>query len=388
MKGVLSPLVILAVLIGLVFTFAPGLLESSMNKVLPADFRQPAPAAIKLHQSLNIGDLHADSTLWQRDLLKRGDRGHVDVPRLREGNVAVQVFTTVTKSPLGQNNEQNSADAVDTITFLAIAQRWPMATWNSQKQRALHQASVLRDIAARAPEEFSLILNRADLTKLLAIRASGSQMIGGIIGTEGSHALDGELTAIDELFNAGFRVMSLQHFFDNKLGGSLHGLSGGGLTEFGRDSVDRMVEKEIIIDVAHSSPAVVSDVLARSSRPLIVSHTGFYGHCQSPRNISDELMQKIAAAGGLMGVGYWDSAVCETNVPSIVSSIRYGIDLVGEDHVALGSDFDGSVATPFDTSQLIRLTTEMLARDFTETEIRKVMGENILQFMAQNLPAN
>jgi membrane dipeptidase len=388
MKGVLSPLVILAVLIGLVFTFAPGLLESSMNKVLPADFRQPAPAAIKLHQSLNIGDLHADSTLWQRDLLKRGDRGHVDVPRLREGNVAVQVFTTVTKSPLGQNNEQNSADAVDTITFLAIAQRWPMATWNSQKQRALHQASVLRDIAARAPEEFSLILNRADLTKLLAIRASGSQMIGGIIGTEGSHALDGELTAIDELFNAGFRVMSLQHFFDNKLGGSLHGLSGGGLTEFGRNAVDRMIEKEIIIDVAHSSPAVVSEVLARSSRPLIVSHTGFYGHCQSPRNISDELMQKIAAAGGLMGVGYWDSAVCETNVPSIVSSIRYGIDLVGEDHVALGSDFDGSVATPFDTSQLIRLTTEMLARDFTETEIRKVMGENILQFMAQNLPAN
>ena len=388
MKGVLSPLVILAVLIGLFFTFAPGLFESSTNKVLPADFRQPTPAAIKLHQSLNIGDLHADSTLWQRDLLKRGDRGHVDIPRLREGNVAVQVFTTVTKSPMGMNNVQNSADAVDTITFLAIAQRWPVTTWKSRKLRALHQASVLHDIASRAPKEFSLIMDRGDLTKLLAARASGSQIIGGIIGTEGSHALDGDVAAIDELFNAGFRVMSLQHFFDNKLGGSLHGLSGDGLTEFGRDAVDRMIEKEIIIDVAHSSHAVVSDVLARSSRPLIVSHTGFYSHCQSSRNISDELMQKIAAAGGLMGVGYWDSAVCEANVSSIVSSIRYGIDLVGEDHVALGSDFDGSVATPLDTSQLIRLTTEMLARDFTETEIRKVMGENILQFMTQNLPAN
>ncbi|MEH6518797.1 MAG: membrane dipeptidase [Halioglobus sp.] len=388
MKGALPPLVILAVLIGLFFTFAPGMLESSMNKVLPADFRQPTAAAIKLHQSLNIGDLHADSALWQRDLLKRGDSGHVDIPRLREGNVALQVFTTVTKSPLGLNNEQNSADAVDTITLLAIAQRWPMATWTSRKQRALYQASVLHDVAARAPEEFSLILDKGDLTKLLAIRATGSQMVGGIIGTEGSHALDGELTAIDELFNAGFRVMSLQHFFDNKLGGSLHGLSGDGLTEFGRNAVDRMIEKEIIIDVAHSSPAVVSEVLARSSRPLIVSHTGFYGHCQSPRNISDELMQKIASAGGVMGVGYWDSAVCKTDAASIVSSIRYGIDLVGEDHVALGSDFDGSVATPFDTAQLIRLTTEMLARDFTETEIRKVMGENILLFMAQNLPAN
>jgi membrane dipeptidase len=388
MKGILSPLVILAILIGLFFTFAPGLFESSVNKVLPVDFRQPTPAAIKLHKSLQIGDLHADSALWQRDLLKRGDRGQVDIPRLREGNVALQVFTTVTKSPRGLNVEKNSADALDNITILAIAQRWPMATWNSRKQRALHQASVLHDVAARAPEEFSLILDRDDLTSLLATRASGSQIIGGIIGTEGSHALDGELTAIDELFSAGFRVMSLQHFFDNKLGGSLHGFSGGGLTEFGRDAVDRMIEKEIIIDVAHSSPAVVREVLARSNRPLIVSHTGFYGHCQSPRNISDHLMQEIAAAGGLMGVGYWDLAVCEASVASIVSSIRYGIDLVGEDHVALGSDFDGTVATPFDTSQLIRLTTEMLARDFTETEIRKVMGENMLQFMAQNLPVN
>ncbi|MEH6611211.1 MAG: membrane dipeptidase [Halioglobus sp.] len=387
MKGALSPLVILAVLIGLFFTFAPGMFESSMNKVLPVDFRQPTPAAIKLHESLQIGDLHADSTLWQRDLLERGNRGQVDIPRLREGNVALQVFTTVTKSPLGLNAERNSADALDTITILAIAQRWPMATWNSRKQRAIHQASVLHELAARAPEEFSLILDRSDLTSLLATRASGSQIIGGIIGTEGSHALDGELTAIDELFDAGFRVMSLQHFFDNKLGGSLHGLSGDGLTEFGRNAVDRMIEKEIIIDVAHSSPAVVSEVLARSSRPLIVSHTGFYGHCQSPRNINDELMQEIAAAGGLMGVGYWDLAVCETSVASIVSAIRYGIDLVGEDHVALGSDFDGTVTTPLDTSQLIHLTTEMLAQNFTETEIRKVMGENILRFMAQNLPA-
>ena len=85
-------------------------------------------------------------------------------------------------------------------------------------------------------------------------------------------------------------------------------------------------------------------------------------------------------------VGYWDAAVCAADVDSIVAALRYGIDLVGEDHVALGSDFDGSVVTPFDTSELVLLTDEMLRRGFTEPEIRKVMGGNLASFMAANLP--
>ena len=80
-------------------------------------------------------------------------------------------------------------------------------------------------------------------------------------------------------------MMSLQHFFDNKLGGSLHGESAEGLTDFGENAVDLMQKQGIMIDVAHSSSQVVKDVLQRSHIPLIVSHTGFYGHCQSERNI-------------------------------------------------------------------------------------------------------
>jgi len=182
--------------------------------------------------------------------------------------------------------------------------------------------------------------------------------------------------------------MSLQHFFDNKLGGSLHGESGAGLTEFGRQAVDKMLASGIMIDVAHSAPQVVEDVLARSDAPLIVSHTGFYGHCKSARNISDELMQKIAANGGIIGVGYWDAAVCDANPKGIVAAMRYGIELVGEDHVALGSDYDGSIAAPFDSSELAALTHEMLEANFTEIEIRKVMGENMMRYLAKNLPGS
>ncbi|MEP1471896.1 MAG: membrane dipeptidase [Halieaceae bacterium] len=386
MKRVFSGLLIFCLVAALFFAFAPGLLESSMNKVERQERAAPSAEAIALHKTLVVGDLHTDSTLWHRDLLERAERGHVDIPRLQEGNVALQVFTSVTKSPAGLNYEENSADSIDSITLLAISQRWPRATWSSLTARALYQGQRLAELEQRAPEQFKLIRNKADLAQLLAARAAGEQIVGGILGTEGSHALDGNLEAIDALFDAGFRTMGLQHFFDNRLGGSLHGQSGAGLTEFGKAAVDRMVASQVIIDVAHSSPAVVSDVLARVKTPLIVSHTGFYGHCQGPRNISDDLMKQIAAGGGLIGVGYWDAAVCATDVDNIVAAMRYGIDLVGVDHVALGSDFDGSVITPMDTSELVLLTDAMLGKEFTEEEIRKVMGGNLARFMAENLP--
>ncbi|MFK8050161.1 MAG: dipeptidase [Halioglobus sp.] len=371
----------------LVLWLAPAILESQMNIVLPHDSYEVSGEAQKLHDSLAIADLHSDSTLWKRDLLERGTRGHVDIPRMREGNLALQMFTTVTRSPRGQNYEKNSEDAFDNITLVAFIQSWPRATWNSLAARALYQAEKLKSLQERAPEQFQMVYSSADLARLLERRSSGEPVVGGLLGTEGSHALDGELENIERLFSAGFRMMSLQHFFDNKLGGSLHGQSEAGLSLFGEQAVDEMLRLGVMIDVSHSSPAVVKDVLKRTQRPLIVSHTGFYGNCQSPRNISDDLMIAIANNGGLIGVGYWDAAICTATLPGIVKAIRYGINLVGMEHVALGSDFDGSVATPLDTSELSALTQEMLSQGFSEEEIRAVMGENTMRFLMKNLPA-
>ncbi|MFT4825874.1 MAG: membrane dipeptidase [Halioglobus sp.] len=365
---------------------APGILETRMNIVLPHEPYQISPEARTLHDTLTVADLHSDSTLWRRNLLKRGNRGHVDVPRMREGNVALQMFTSVTRSPRGQNYEENSDQAFDNITLLALVQSWPIATWNSLTARALYQAQKLKSLETRAPSEFQMIYSAEDLSRLLQRRSSGEAVVGGILGTEGSHALDGNLDNIETLFAAGFRMMSLQHFFDNKLGGSLHGQSGDGLSSFGAQSIDKMLQLGVMIDVSHSSPAVVADVLKRSQKPLIVSHTGFHGHCKSSRNIPDELMIAIAENGGLIGVGYWNAAICDATPKGIVDAIRYGIDLVGVEHVALGSDFDGSVAAPLDTSELSSLTHQMLAQGFSEGEIRAVMGENIIRFLAKNLP--
>jgi microsomal dipeptidase-like Zn-dependent dipeptidase len=142
---------------------------------------------------------------------------------------------------------------------------------------------------------------------------------------------------------------------------------------------------EMIIDLAHSSPAVVDDVLALTKRPVVVSHTGMRGVCPIDRNISDEQMKRIAQKGGLIGIGFWDS-VCDYTPDGIVKSIRYAIDLLGEDHVALGSDFDGSTRTTFDVSELAVLTQKMMDAGFTDSEIRKVMGENSVKFLEAYLP--
>jgi microsomal dipeptidase-like Zn-dependent dipeptidase len=365
---------------------APAQLEKNMNIVLPHADYSISNEADKLHQTLTIGDLHSDSTLWARNLLERSGRGHVDIPRMREGNVALQMFTSVTKSPRGQNYAENSAEAGDNITLLAIVQRWPLETWNSLTGRALYQAEKLHQFESSAPEELIVVKSGQQVRELLRRRKTNDPIVGGILGIEGSHALDGKLENIQVLYDAGFRMMGLQHFFDNKLGGSLHGESGVGLTDFGRQAVKQMQRIGVIVDVAHSSEQVVKDVLQLSTGPLIVSHTGFYGNCPSDRNINDELMVSIASAGGIIGVGYWDAAVCDATPQGIIKAIRYGIDLVGVDHVALGSDYDGSIAAPFDTSELAVLTHEMLVAEFSVDEIRKVMGGNMMRFFETNLP--
>ena len=379
---------VLLALTGLVIflTFAPRLVDNGTNVVLPHQVYSISEPANQLHKTLLIGDWHADSLLWTRDLGKETSYGHLDIPRMQRGNIGLQMFTTVTKSPMGLNNISNQADAVDSITFLAIVQRWPISTWSSLTERALYQGQKLHELIARESDNLMLITSQSELQQFVQRRTLNSNFIGALLGTEGSHALEGDLDNIQRLFDKGFRMMSLQHFFDNKLGGSLHGISGNGLTSFGREAVGKMTALGIMLDVSHSSEKVVTEVLTLTDRPLLISHTGFQGHCLSPRNISDSLMQAIAEQGGLIAVGYWDSAVCGTSPATVAQAIIYGINLVGEDHVALGSDFDGTVTTAFDGGELQAVTHELVKAGLTETQIRKVMGTNMLGYLQRNLP--
>jgi microsomal dipeptidase-like Zn-dependent dipeptidase len=368
-----------------IFTLGPGLLENAQNQVAGDKGAAPSGDALALHASLDIADLHADTLLWYRSLLERSDRGQVDLPRMIDGNVAVQMLTTVTKSPSGQNYDSNSADAGDTITLLAMVQRWPLATRDSLFARATYQAERLHNFAAES-DDLEVVTSQEELKQVLKAREGGSNVVAGLLGTEGSHALDGDLANIQRLYDAGFRMMSLQHFFDNKLGGSLHGESNAGLTDFGRQAVLEMDALGIMIDVSHSSPQVVDDVLNLIESPLIVSHTGFKGHCNRKRNISDALIARIADRGGLIGVGFWSEAVCGDDVTAIADAIAYGIDTFGVGAVALGSDWDGAVTTPIDAGDLAYLTSALIERGLTPEEIRAVMGGNTIRYLLEHLP--
>lgn len=386
MKRLLLAAVVLLVLaIVAVFVFGPGYLERSFNQVIRHEPYAVSERARALHQELSIADLHADTLLWQRDLLDRAARGHVDVPRLVEGNTAIQVFAAVTKVPEGLNYEANTADS-DQITGAAILQRWPVAAWTSLFERARYQASRLDAAAASAPDELRVIRTRADLEAVLDARRNGADLVGGVLATEGLHPLEGELDNVRALYDLGYRMMGLHHFFDNALGGSLHGESQSGLTDFGREVVRALEREGVIIDVAHSSAAVVEDVLALTESPIVVSHTGVKGVCDTPRNLADPLMRRIAATGGVVGIGYWDGAVCDPRPESVVAALRYAIELLGVDHVGLGSDYDGATTVAFDTSELAVLTELMLGAGFSETEIRAVMGGNVIRLLQARLP--
>ncbi len=355
--------------------------DAKMNAVTPHEPYSVSDAAKAMHNSLTIADLHADTLLWRRNPVKRHARGHVDLPRLRDGGVDIQIFSVVTKSPRGLNFDGNSADAPDDIKTLAMAQLWPLRTWNSIYERAAYQAQRLQKVEANAKNNLIIARKRSDID-------SAPDKLVAVLATEGSHPLEGRLENITRLYDEGYRMMGLQHFFDNELGGSLHGREKGGLTDFGRQAVTMMHDMDIIVDVAHSSERIVRDVLALSDDPVIISHGGLAGFCPrtANRNMPDDILIEIAGRGGIVGIGYFDGAICDISPKGIAKTLVAAIDLMGVDAVALGSDFDGTVTTSLDTSELAAITQELMNLGLAEADLRQVMGGNVKRFLTENLP--
>jgi microsomal dipeptidase-like Zn-dependent dipeptidase len=165
----------------------------------------------------------------------------------------------------------------------------------------------------------------------------------------------------------------------------MHGEKKGGLTPFGRQIVRAMEAKGMIIDIAHCSHRCVADILAMARRPVVSSHGGVKATCNNNRNLTDDEIRGVARTGGVIGIGYWDAAVCDISPRSIAKAIRYVRDLVGVQYVALGSDFDGSTTTRFDVAHLDQVTQALLDEGFTEDEIRAVMGGNALRILRAGL---
>jgi microsomal dipeptidase-like Zn-dependent dipeptidase len=284
----------------------------------------------------------------------------------------------VTKSPRGQNYDANGADT-DNITPLVVAQLQPLRTWTSLTERSLWHAEKLDRAVARSAGKLAGVREPAALDALLKAREAGTGPVGALLSIEGLQNLEGKAENLDRLYRAGFRMAGFTHFFDNQLAGSMHGLKKGGLTPLGRQVMAMMEDRGMIVDVAHCSHQCVADILKAARRPVVSSHGGVQATCKVNRNLTDEEIRGVARTGGVVGIGYWDAAVCDTSPHAVARAMKHVRDLVGIQHVALGSDYDGATTVRFDTSQLAQVTQALLDAGFTPDEVRAAMGGNALR---------
>lgn len=405
--------------------------DNLLNGTYETELPPVSSEARNLHRSLFIVDLHADTMLWDRNLLERSPRGHVDLPRLQEGNVALQVFAVVTKTPdkkpapkgshlTKPETECVSENDTNTTFWLQVAQLRPLYVWFDLKDRALFQANRVREFAARSNGELQIIEDVDDLRRIVEARAAGATgPTGALIALEGAHWLGEDGTAaveagVKELFDAGFRMLAPTHRFNNALGAASEGCEQTAeFTDAGRAFLAAVNSSNIILDLAHASDAGIK-AAAAANGPVVVSHTGLREHCRQnvcdiARNMPDEEIQAVARTGGVVGLGIWVEAAGKT-MNDVIDSFAHAYEVLNEqtfreemqaqnpdydpfDHIALGSDFDGAVETPIDVAGLPSLTQALMDRRqangdrmFSDEAIRKIYGVNACRVFATRLP--
>lgn len=320
------------------------------------------------HDRVPVIDLHADTPKLMHyagfDIAERHDRpmpgmlnylGHVDVPRMREGGMAAQIFSMWTV-PHPQRGCAASVHAQLTALDAAIAKH---------------------------PCDLAWAVSAEDIR---AAKARGQ--IACLAGIEGGHALEGNLDNIAAFAARKVRYIGLLHFSQNQLGAPAYGKGARphqGLTDLGKECVREMNRLGVIVDLAHINRKGFFEALELSQAPVIVSHTGVLGVYQTWRNIDDDQIRGVANSGGCIGVIFAKRFVGGPTLDAVVDHVLHIINIAGEDVPALGSDYDGFV-TPTrgleDIAEMPRLTAALAARGVSEQALIKILGENALRVLS------
>ncbi len=349
---------------------------------------QTSAESQRLHESLLIADLHADTGTHLVDFSKPQPDGHVGWPRLEAGNLSLMTLALVTETTMIPPIGKGRVRGLNAMAFASMINGWPVRTWFSNYERGHFFLDHIKQIVAENGDRMFLITNTEDLDKLRRAHASGPpHQLGVLLAVEGIHILEGDLSKLRPLIEDGIRMISLTHAFDNKAAGAATGRKRGGLTDFGRDVLLVMQEYGVVLDLAHASEAAANEALQIVQLPVVFSHTGIKATCDIDRNISDEMIRKLGENGGVIGVGFFTYVLCGNDVNAIVSAMQYIKDLIGTEHIALGSDYDGIVNVVVDVGGLPVLTEALLASGFTRDEIRLIMGENVIRVLSEVLPS-
>ncbi len=358
------------IIISLVSFLLPAVIISSYANTI----KERVP--LKLHIDSIVVDSHNDTMMkiidestWLPVLDLRNDTDlHIDIPKLRAGNIKVSYFAAYSSSYHGRPNTSASR-TLALINALYYTQRNNSDIFKIVKSyKELERAVLDKKIAAVATIEGAYSITRENSTSL-----------------------------VNQYYDLGIRSIGFTWNYSNELAEGLYRAYGDrdgtrspkGLTSLGKDMVRELNDLGIIIDVSHLSPDSFYDVITITRSPIIASHSGAISVFNHPRNLDDFQLRKIQENNGVVGVVYHEefvSGVGTSYVANIVDHIDHIVNLIGVDHVGLGSDFDGA-HLPNDlqeSSKVYRITEELLRRGYSDSDIKKILGLNHLRVFKEN----
>ena len=325
--------------------------------------------AKNLHNSMIICDAHCDTAMRITndgfDISARSNTGHVDIPRLIEGEVGVQVFACWIGKP---------GEPLDHYSGLA-------------KQ-------MINGLYAQFGKNFNAIhpvLNAKDIQN-----ANKNDKISAVIGIEGGQAIEDSLYMLNVFYGLGVRIMTIVWGSTNWADASWDPVQHNGLTSFGKSVIKEMNRLGMIVDVSHSSDKTTWDVLETSSEPIIASHSCAQALCGHVRNVNDELIKAISQANGVICVNFCPAFLDEdyrtgkkTDPPSIdkvIEHIEHIAGVGGIDCVGIGSDYDGMGPAPIgleDVSKLPNIAKKLIERGYKNDDVAKIIGGNFLRVFSR-----
>ncbi|MGB9596064.1 MAG: dipeptidase [Candidatus Poribacteria bacterium] len=325
-----------------------------------------------IHKAIIVCDAHCDTVdrliKDKTDLGIRSKNGHIDIPRLIEGGVDVQVFASYVGGP-----------------------KKPKGYYFNLAKRKIN---ILRTQFAKNSKSISLALKISDIQK------ARDKKISAILAVEGGQSIENDINNLRIFYDLGVRIMTLTWKSTDWADASQQPIRHNGLTDLGKTVVKEMNKLKMIIDVSHSADKTVLDVLKVSNDPIIASHSCAKALCDHPRNLNDKLIKDIANAGGVICVNFYPLFLdqkfktdteknLKPKLPSymkIIDHIDHIVQIGGINCVGLGSDFDGIDSVPNgleDVTKMPRITSALLERGYLQEEVSQIMGGNFLRIFGQ-----